>query len=167
MSLPGRVLKVIAFSSIEFVFLLGLWMLFVSQLQRAEFVAGVAAALLGAIADGVVKSKRLAKFGPRPAWLWLFSWEPWYVLTGSAAILRALALRLMGKKSESLFRVVPFRAGGEDPESAARRALAITAISISPDTIVVGVDRKRKYMLLHLIAPKPVSRIARQLGAEP
>ena len=142
-------------------------MLFVSQLQRAEFVAGVAAALLGAIGDGVVKSKRLASFGPRPAWLWLFSWEPWYVLTGSAAIFRALARRLMGKKSESQFRVVPFRAGGDDRESAARRALAITAISISPDTIVVGIDREREFTLLHLIAPKPVPKIARRLGAEP
>lgn len=165
--MPDRVLKAIAFSCLEFVFLLGLWMLFVSQLQRAEFVAGVAAALLGAIGDGVVKSKRLAKFGPRPAWLWLLSWEPWYVLAGSMAILRALARRLSGKKTKAEFRAVPFRAGGEDAESAAKRALAITAISISPDTIVVGVDRKREFMLLHLIAPRPITRLARKLGAEP
>lgn len=165
--MPDRVLKAIAYSSIEFVFLLGLWMLFVSQLQGAELVAGAAAALLGAVADGVVKSKRLAKFRPRPSWVWLFSWEPWYVLTGSASILRALARRLMGKKSEAQFRVVPFRAGGKDSKSAARRALAITATSISPDTIVVGIDRERGFTLLHLIAPKPVPKIARKLGAEP
>lgn len=165
--MPDRVLKAIAFSSIEFVFLLGLWMLFVSQLQPAEFVAGVAAALLGAIGDGVVKSKRLAKFGPRPAWLWLLSWEPWYVLTGTIVILRALARRLSGKRTEAEFRALRFRAGGDDAESAAQRALAITAISISPDTIVVGVDRKREFMLLHLIAPRPATKLARKLGAEP
>lgn len=161
----GRVLKAVVFSTIEFLFLLGLWMLFVSQMQRAEFIAGIGAAALGAVGDGIVKSKRLAKFRPRPQWLWLFSWEPWYVLDGSAAILWALAKRLLGRTSKALFRVVPFRSGGDDAESAARRALAITAISISPETIVVGIDRDREFMLLHLIAPTATPNIARKLGA--
>ena len=163
--MPGRVLKAVAFSSIEFVLLLGLWMLFVSQLQRAEFVAGLGAALLGAIGAGVIKSKRLAKFWPRPAWLWLFSWEPWYVLTGTAAIFRALARRLMGKKSESQFRVVPFRAGGEDSESAARRALALTVTTVPPNFIVVGIDKERNFMLVHQVSPTGTPLITKKLGA--
>jgi multisubunit Na+/H+ antiporter MnhE subunit len=161
-----RVLKAVVFSSVEFLFLFGLWMLFVSQTPRAELVAGIFAAAIGAVADGVVKAKRLAKFRPRPRWLWLFSWEPWYVLTGSAAIMWALARRLMGKRSEAQFRAVPFRAGGNDPESAARRALAITLTTVSPETIVVGIDRERDLMLLHLIAPASTPKIARPLGAQ-
>jgi multisubunit Na+/H+ antiporter MnhE subunit len=161
----GRVLKAIVFSTIEFLFLLGLWMLFVSQMQRAEFIAGICAAALGAAGDGIVKSKRFAQFRPRPQWLWLFSWEPWYVLAGSAAIFWALAKRFLGKESEAQFRVVPFRAGGDDSESAARRALAIIGISISPETIVVGIDRRRGFMLLHLIAPTATPKIGRKLGA--
>ncbi len=163
--MPGRVLRAITLSSIEFMFLVGLWMLFVSQMQRAEFIAGVCAAALGAVGDGIVKSKRFAKFRPRPQWLLLFSWEPWYVLEGSAAILWALAKRLLGRKSEAQFRVIPFRSGGDDSESAARRALAIVTVSISPETIVVGIDRHREFMLLHLIAPTATPKIARKLGA--
>ena len=165
--MQGRILKAIEFSSIEFLFLLGLWMLFVSSMQLAEFTAGIAAAALGAVADGLVKSQRFAQFRPRLKWLWLFAWEPWYALTGTAAIFWALARRLAGKRSEAQFRVVPFRAGGEDSESAARRALAITTISISPETIVVGIDRERNCMLLHQIAPAATPKIARRLGAQP
>ena len=164
--MPGRVLKTITFCSIEFLFLFGLWMLFVSQLRRAEVVAGVCAAALGAVAEGIVKARRLAKFRPRPGWLALFLWEPWYGLTGAAAVMRALARRLTGKKSESQFRGVPFHAGGTDSKSEARRAITITAVSVSPDTIVVGIDRERGFLLLHQIAPGGTPKIARRLGAK-
>jgi len=160
-----RVIKTVVFSSIEFLFLLGLWVLFVSQTQRAELVAGIFAAALGAVADGVVKAKRLAKFGPRPRWLWLFSWEPWYVLTGSAAIMWALARRLMGKKSAAQFRVVPFRAGGNDSESAAQRALALTLTTIPPNFIVVGIDKQRNFMLVHQVSPTGTPLVTKKLGA--
>jgi multisubunit Na+/H+ antiporter MnhE subunit len=160
-----RVIKAVVFSSIEFLFLLGLWVLFVSQTQRAELVAGIFAAALGAVADGVVKAKRLAKFGPRPRWLWLFSWEPWYVLTGSAAIMWALARRLMGKKSAAQFRVVPFRAGGNDSESAAQRALALTLTTIPPNFIVVGIDKQRNFMLVHQVSPTGTPLVTKKLGA--
>jgi multisubunit Na+/H+ antiporter MnhE subunit len=161
----ARVLKAIEFSSIEFLFLLGLWMLFVSQLQLAEFVAGMCAAALGAVGDGLIKSKRFAKFRPRLKWLWLFAWEPWYALTGSAAIFRALARRLAGKKSKAQFRVVPFRAGGDDSESAARRALAITLTTIPPNFIVVGTDKQRNFMLVHQVSPTGTPLITKKLGA--
>lgn len=163
--MQDRVIKAVVFSSIEFLFLLGLWVLFVSQTQRAELVAGIFAAALGAVADGVVKAKRLAKFGPRPRWLWLFSWEPWYVLTGSAAIMWALARRLMGKKSAAQFRVVPFRAGGNDSESAAQRALALTLTTIPPNFIVVGIDKQRNFMLVHQVSPTGTPLVTKKLGA--
>jgi multisubunit Na+/H+ antiporter MnhE subunit len=150
---------------LEFLLLLVVWMLFVSQLQRAEFVAGVGAALLGAVGDGVVKAKRLAKFRPRARWLALFALEPWYVLSGSAAILWALARRVAGKKSEAQFRVVPFRGGGDDAESAARRALAITLTTVPPNFIVVGIDRQRNFMLVHQVSPTSTPLVTRQTGA--
>ncbi len=163
--MPNRAVKIITFSTLEFLFLLGVWLLFVSQMQRAEVEAGVCAAALGAAADGLIKAKRLAKFRPRRQWLWLFSWEPWYVLTGSAAILWALGGRVLGKKSDAQFRVVPFRAGGEDRESAARRALAITLTTIPPNFIVVGIDKQRNFMLVHQVSPTGTPLVAQKLGA--
>lgn len=163
--MQGRVFKATVFSSIEFLFLIGLWMLFVSQLQLAEFAAGVCGAALGAAGDGIVKSKRFAKFRPRLRWLWLFLWEPWYVLTGSAAIFWALARRLAGKKSEAQFRVVPFQAGGDDSEAAARRALAITLTTIPPNFIVIGINKERNFMLVHQVSPTGTPLVTKKLGA--
>ena len=165
MEVQVRVLKAIAFSSLEFVCLVGLWMLFVSQLQLAELAAGLGGAALGAVGDGIVKSKRFAKFRPRVKWLWLFAWEPWYVFTGSAAILWALVRRLAGKKSQAQFRVVPFRADGDDSESAARRALAITLTTIPPNFIVVGIDQERNFMLVHQVSPTGTPLVTKKLGA--
>jgi multisubunit Na+/H+ antiporter MnhE subunit len=161
----GRVLKAVAFSSIEFVFLLVLWMLFVSQLQGAELVIGLFAAGIGAVADGVVKAHRFAKFQPRAQWVWMFSWEPWYVLTGSAAILWALARQLVGKKSEAQFRVLGFRAGGNDSKSAARRALALTLTTIPPNFIVVGIDKEKNFMLIHQVSPTGTPLVTQRMGA--
>ena len=163
--MQGRVFKAAVFSSIEFLFLIGLWMLFVSSMQLAEFAAGIAAAALGAVADGLVKSQRFAQFRPRLKWLWLFAWEPWYALTGTVAIFRALARRLAGKKSEAQFRVVPFRSGGDDSEAAARRSLAITLTTIPPNFIVVGIDKQRNFMLVHQVSPTGTPLITKKLGA--
>ena len=163
--MQSRVLKATVFSSIEFLLLIGLWMLFVSELQLAEFAAGVCGAALGAVGDGIVKSKRFAEFRPRLGWLWMFAWEPWYVLTGSAAILWALIKRLAGKKSDAQFRVLPFRAEGDDPEAAARRALAITLTTIPPNFIVVGIDKERNFMLIHQVSPTGTPLVTKKMGA--
>ena len=163
--MQDRVLKAVVLSSVEFLFLFGLWMLFVSQTPRAELVAGIFAAAIGAVADGVVKAKRFAKFRPRLKWFWLFAWEPWYVLTGSAAIFWALARRLAGKKSEAQFRVVPFRADGNDSETAGRRALALTLTTVPPNFIVVGIDKQRNFMLVHQVSPTGTPLVTKKLGA--
>jgi multisubunit Na+/H+ antiporter MnhE subunit len=158
-------LRAVTVSAVEFIFLLGLWMLFVSRLRGLEVLVGVCAAFLGAVADAIVRAKSFIRFQPRAKWLSLFLWEPWYVLAGSVAILCALAKRLAGKKSDAEFRIVPFRAGGNDPESATRRALAVTLTSISPDLIVVGIEKDKNFMLVHEISPSPTPLIAKRLGA--
>jgi len=44
---------------------------------------------------------------------------------------------------------VPFRATGDDPEQAARRVLAQVLGSLSPGTVVVGVDADRGVLRAH------------------
>jgi Multisubunit Na+/H+ antiporter, MnhE subunit len=149
----------------EYGYLVLLWMLFVSNPSRGEFYAGAAVALAGTIADWVVKRQEFAKFRPRLAQLALVLWEPWYALTGTAAILKALARKLLGKPSEARFRAVAIDAGGDDAESHARRALLVAYITLTPMSIVVGIDCDQKKMLVHEISPTPTPRIAKKLGA--
>ncbi len=153
-------------SSAEFFFLLGLWMIFVSVPKLDELLVGIGASLISAFADGVVKAKKFATFYPHLKTMVLVFWEPWYALTGTAAIFAALAKHLMGKKSEAQLRAVPFDGGGDDPESAARRALAIMYTTIPPNFVVVGIDRKKNLMLVHQVSPTPTPLIAKRLGAK-
>lgn len=152
-------------SSAEFFFLLGLWMIFVSQPKLNELLVGIAAGIIAATADGVVKAKRFATFYPHLKTMLLVFWEPWYVLRGTMIVFVALTKRVLGKRPKIQLRAVPFHAGGQDPESAARRALAIILTSISPDVVAIGIDREKSVMLAHFISPSGTPLIAKRLGA--
>jgi multisubunit Na+/H+ antiporter MnhE subunit len=153
-------------STAEFFFLIALWMIFVSLPKLDELLVGIAASIISAVADGVVKAKKFATFYPHLKSMVLVFWEPWYAITGTAAIFAALVKHLMGKKSEAQLRAVPFDSGGDDPESAARRALAIMYTTIPPNFVVVGIDREKNLMLVHQVSPTPTPLIAKRLGAK-
>jgi len=153
-------------STVEFVLLIILWMMFVSLLQWNELLAGLAAAAIGAVADGVVKATDFARFRPRLSHAALILTTPWYVLTGTLAVFGELARHLAGKPPRTEFVVVPFDGGADDVESSARRALATAYTTISPNSIVIGIDRERGFLLLHSLPPSPTPWITRQLGAK-
>ncbi len=56
---------------------------------------------------------------------------------------------------QGAWRALPYEAGGDDPRSAARRALVTAAISATPNTYVVGIDRETNVMLVHQLVPAP------------
>lgn len=62
--MAARFLRSVKFAVIESAILLGLWMLFVSQVKVSEAIVGVAAAILGAAAAGMVKEKGFGRFRP-------------------------------------------------------------------------------------------------------
>ncbi len=157
--------KVFLPSLLEFLLLLGLWELYVSNTQLSDLLVGIGAALVAAIADGVVKSEGFAPFYPHLKWVAMIFWEPWYVFTGTAAIWWAIVRKLAGKKSEAQLRAIHFDPAGEDSVSVARRALAITLTTIPPNFIVVGIDRKAGLMLVHQVSPTPTPLVTKKLGA--
>ncbi len=53
------------------------------------------------------------------------------------------------RRTRGVFRATRFTATDETPADAGRRALAETVGSVSPNTIVVGVDPERKLLLTH------------------
>lgn len=151
--------------SVEFVYLFALWLLFVSKIERAEMYTGLAVALVGTLADQIVKQQDVISFRPRLKQLVLAIMEPYYVITGTASVFKALARRLAGLRSEAQFRAVGYDAGGDDGTSQARRALTVAYLTIPPASIVVGIDREDDQMLIHLISPAPTPIIAKKLGA--
>jgi len=151
---------------VEFAFLMMLWILFTTSTKTSEVLIGLPAAALAAFADGVIKSHESTRFRPRWSWVLLIFWEPWYLLTGTAQILAALARQMLGHRPEAQFKLVRFNPGGDDEESHARRALATLYMTIPPNFVVIGIDRVKRYMLVHQVLPTPTPEIAKRLGAE-
>jgi hypothetical protein len=56
--------------------------------------------------------------------------------------------------------------GGKDPESWARRSLLTAYLTMTPDFIVLGIDRDERCILAHVLAPTGVPLIAQRLGAK-
>lgn len=142
-------------AALTWLFLLGLWMLLSGSLVLTELIVGAVGAGVGAIAFEAVRRQGLVRFHPRARWLprvWrlpfrVFS-EAWVVFW---ALLKGLALR---RPVRGRFREVPFRTGGTDARSSARRALVTVAASLSANEYVVDLDRENGTLLIHELVPR-------------
>ncbi len=145
-----------------------LWIVFVGTFSLHELLVGVIAALLTAVGMVVVTVQYPARFSP--TWgEFLSCWRvPLSVVVGTWSI-TAITLKDLGgtDRAESLFVAIPFRAGAEeDPHAAARRALAVLYPTITPPTVVLGVNTSDGKLLSHQLKHSPVSGLMRRLGAE-
>lgn len=154
------------FWAAAFLVLYGTWLLFTANLDWEELVIGIPAAAIGATAFEATREQPVAQFWPKATWL-LEGWRlPWYVLTGTFEIFKVLAQDVLGSKpAESLMRAAKFDAGGDDPRSAARRALAIAYTTMPPNSIVVSIDLEANELVFHQIIPEPPRQTTLNLGA--
>jgi len=163
----GRTAKLVVGAGIEWLFLVALWMAFVSQTKKAEFLVGVVVAAIGAFADFAVKRENFAKFEPKFSWVMLGLLLPWYAAKGLLVTLRAFFGQLLGTRPDSQFRAFNYDANANDARSAAKRALAVAYLTIPPNSIVVGIDTEGKQVLMHYIAPTPLNSLEEKLGVKP
>src|SRR5581483_702642 len=136
----GNTAKLIVGSAVEWALLLGLWLAFVSNPKKDEFLIGVAAALIGAVADAVVKRQKFFKFQPKASWILLGLTLPWYAAKGCLLTMKAFFLYLFGKHPQTHFESYGYDAIGDDGRSAAKRAIAVCYLTIPPNSIIVGID---------------------------
>ena len=111
--------------------LLVFYLLLVSKVPWPEVVAGSVAALFAAGAAALTKRAGQLRF--LPTWQgmkWLVP-APLKALRDCGLLGAALWWRLSGSREVvGVFRAVPFDPGGDDPRSAARRALVIAGITL-------------------------------------
>jgi hypothetical protein len=85
---------------------------------------------------------------------------PWWLARGARVVLRipldigllcweAVVQLVAPRQARGLFRAVRFTATEETPRDAGRRALSEWLGSVSPNSIVVGVDPERGLILVH------------------
>ncbi len=143
------------------------WIIFVGTFSLHELLIGVLGAVLATAGLSIINRHYPARFHPGLTEL-LSLWRlPAYVVSDTWKI---LALRDKDLRSietaNSLFRLVPFRAGEkDDPRATARRALAVIYTTITPNTVVLGVNTNDQTLLLHQLARSPVSNMTEDLGA--
>lgn len=144
----------------------GFWLVFVGSFDLPELYGGALVAALATVASNVVLEDKIASFYAHPKWLALLLLLPKPIAVDSLRVLRVLARKLLyGVHPESGLRMVPFEPDGDDPSSATRRALAIAYGTVPPNSIVLGIDRKRGLLVFHQLDPAPLSPLLTSLGA--
>jgi hypothetical protein len=80
---------------------------------------------------------------------------PVHIVTETVQLIVVLVRHATGRKRvRGAFVAVPFEHGpDDDPEAAARRALATVGLSLAPNTVVVGIDGRRDELLTHQLVP--------------
>jgi multisubunit Na+/H+ antiporter MnhE subunit len=153
---PG-LLNQVVFWAISWVLLTGLYILLVlDSVDIAELVMGAVAAAFGATAATVVRAQRLVVFRPQLRWAFRLWRLPLQAARDTGVLVAVLWRRLVLRQPvDGSFRAVRFRATGEDPEAAARRAIAKGVGSFAPNTYVLDIDREHELILVHQLVPQP------------
>lgn len=140
--------------------LFGLWMLFVGSLALEEIALGALAAAATATAADLVRAQDLVRFHMRPRWLRDVWRVPWQVVVDSGVLAVALWRQLSRPGSvRGRFVVLPFPREGDDAAAAARRALTVAVVSLTPNAYVVGVEGDEGAVLIHQLVRRPGGEI--------
>lgn len=142
---------------------IGLWFLFVYQLSLIELAAGAAAAALTVVAMRVSLRAVPLRFKPEARWLSRSFNLPVTVVKDMVVLLRALARLVMRKKIPSLFQVTHFGAIADNPRANAKRVLAVAFTSVSPNSIVIGINRENGLLLFHELEKTSLPKILEEL----
>ena len=135
---------------IWWIVLAALYALLADNPALPELIAGAVVAAIGATGAVLVRSQRQRLLRPRARWL-RGAWRPALGLVGDLRPLVGVLVEtgLARRPGRSGFVEVPFDVVGEDPESAAYRALTEAFGSLAPNTVVVEMDAERGVLLAH------------------
>lgn len=138
--------------------LFGWWVVLVGTNAGLELVAGACAALLGALLALGARRQGLLRYRFEGRWLAKALKIPWKVVQEIAVVFWALALNLAGlRRLSSRYRAFDFPAGGDDPTSRGRRAVATELDALSPNTLPVDIDPDTGLALRHELDPRRTS----------
>ncbi len=138
--------------SVQFAVLLVVWLLFVDSQVWSEIVVGIGAAILAATAGEAVRRQEPPRFFPEARWVMEIRRVPARILGDCVLLARNLWRTVFtNEPAAGSFVAVPFGPGRERKGSPARRALAILYTTLPPNSIVIGIDRQRGRMLVHVL----------------
>ena len=127
----------------------GLYLLLAGELNAAELIFGLGAALISTVAVGIAHRHSPAHFVAMTDSLRPLARVPIKAIRDSVVVLSAMLNRRSGR-----FTSVRFDPGNHSSESATRRALVVAAASVAPNCFVVQLDFKKRSLLMHEFVPR-------------
>jgi hypothetical protein len=144
------------------------WILLVAGTKRDEMIVGALCLLAAGLFLQLVYRAEQQKLDIRLKDLATCWRLPWYVLSDTRVVTLVLLKDLFGiKRASSFYRVCGFKTAKDDPLLAARRVLATAFTTVTPNSIVIGIDYEQSRMLFHQLQRSRVSKMTQELGALP
>lgn len=145
--------------------LMGAWLLFVASTQVPELALGAGSALASTAFALLLRRVMGPHAPPRLRWLAGAAGLIPRFFSDTAVVFGALYRQLLrGQPAVGAFRAVAYRGEQSDEVSAAAAdAFLIAANSLTPNTIVVDIDRVEGLVLLHQLSPEPLAEVRRRL----
>lgn len=145
--------------------LLGAWVTLTLSLDPVELAAGAVAAAIAATVAELVRIQDLKTMRVHRRWLLRAVVLPRLILADTWTLAAALWRRVvLGRRVKGAFVALPFDPGdADDLYAPGRRALITAAISVTPNTYVVGIDTNRKLILVHQLVPVPRARAKEEI----
>lgn len=143
------------------------WVLFVAGVHWHEMLVGLVVDIVATMF--LIMLCRFAEPSLRLEWRDVIQcWRlPWYLVSDGWLITVVLVRDLFSApRAGSYFRVSGFRTSKRDPHLLARTVLATVYTTVSPNSIVIGIDPDLSRMLFHQIKRSSVSKMTRSLGAQ-
>jgi len=131
----------------------GTWILFSAEFNPQEAIAAIVAGLATGMGGYVLRKQTRHKiFGFR---LWLKHLPSFFAggLTDCWVLTKMLFRMVAGYPSRSTFKKIPFDTGVGKPVDTGRLVLATYGITLQPNSYVVGFNKDRDEMLIHLLDP--------------
>lgn len=143
------------------------WITFVGTFAIHELLLGVIAMSVATLGLFLINQRYPAKFSPTLREVLCVCYVPWYLVSDTGKIIAVAGKDLLGiKRAGSLFRTVQFDAGAiGDTSAVGRRVLAVVYTTMTPGTIVLGINVSDQKMLLHELVSSPLPKMTRDLGA--
>jgi hypothetical protein len=125
--------------------LFGLYLLYAGA-SAHEVAVGAGAAAVAAAAVEAVRGTEHPRFLPHLSWIAQALRLPWQVVRDTGLLVRNLV-----RGGDGRFVRVAIEAGGEDAHGVARRTLETFYRTLPPNSIVIGIDRERGEILMHVL----------------
>jgi multisubunit Na+/H+ antiporter MnhE subunit len=141
------------------------WLAFVANLTADDLLLGIPAVLLSVGFAFFAIRKLPIRFQPKlrdVVQVWRL---PGDVAIDVIQVLWVLVRDFAGRRAPSLFRAVSWPAVEDTPHATALRCLAIAYTTVSPNCIVIGIDRERGQFFFHELTRSAIRRMTRNLGA--